>query len=107
MKKKEGSSGTRPDRAFNKKKMKSPGRMFESYPRDCHPITFHSFLRSFSAWNREGGRLDAITIGSGRRLKRRQSAQEKEAEVKRDGCKGSVCPSNRFHPLLSTLSIGN
>jgi hypothetical protein len=112
MKKKESGS-TSPDRAHDEKKTKSSGCMlasntvpcyiFESYPGDYHPITFLSFLRPLSVWQREGGRSDAITVGGGQRLRRMQSAQEQETKVRRDGHKGSVDPFSGFHPLYPLL----
>jgi hypothetical protein len=46
-----------------------PRHIFESYPRDCHPIAFLSALRSFSDWKREVGRLDTMAAsGGGRRI---------------------------------------
>jgi hypothetical protein len=49
-----------------------PRRIFESYLEYCHLIAFLSTLRSFSDWQREVGRLDAMAAsGGGQRIGRR------------------------------------
>jgi hypothetical protein len=73
--------------------MKSPGwvsdniprRIFESYPRDYHPIAFLSTLRSFSDTKHEVGRPDTMTTGGGGlRLGRRGGALDSKKQEARE-----------------------